>query len=107
MRISEYIYQSRILLGDTAQPFAWTDEEFAIYTQHAYREMARLARCIPDRPTATGSRALCTISLLTGVAEYSMNKYILDVYSIKHSSTAPLASLTSPLIKVTEPELDM
>lgn len=100
MKVSEYIYQSRILLNDIEQPQAWSDEEFAIYADRAYIEMARLTRCIPDRPTATGSRALCTVPLATGIAEYGTNKKILEIHSVKHSA------LTYPLIKVSEPELD-
>lgn len=100
MKVSDYIYQSRILLGDGELPYAWEDEEFAIYTEEAYKEMTRLTRCIQDRPTgAVGD--ICTISITASTAEYSLSKKILDVYSVKHSA------LSAPLGKVTEAELDM
>jgi hypothetical protein len=44
---------------------------------------------------------MCTIPIIKDKAEYTLNKYILDIYSIKHTA------LTQPLVKASEAELDM
>lgn len=81
MNLGQIIAQARIELDDTEPDYLWSDAELTFYANEAEEEAARRSRLLIDASTA----AICTITLVSGQSEYSLDGRVIGLRSAQPS----------------------
>jgi hypothetical protein len=109
----EIIDQLRIMLDDVEVPYLWPDAELLRYANEAEREACRRALLIKDRTTSadSGTKGICSLSLGSGTADYTLSPLVIQILRVKlpsdaAASSAGTAGYGSPLQQYTRDEMD-